>query len=163
MRRREFIALVGGAAAWPLVARAQQLAGKVFHIGILEPTSEALNGANLDAFRQGLHDLGYIEGQNLIIEYRSVDGHHERFSNLATDLNVDLILARGTPAALAAKNATRTIPVVLIGVGDPVANGLVVSLAHPGANITGLSGAATELYAKRLEVLAAPRTTWTKS
>jgi ABC-type uncharacterized transport system substrate-binding protein len=158
MRRREFIGLVGGvvAVALPLAARAQQLAGKVFHIGILEPTSQALNGANLDAFRQGLHDLGYIEGQNLVIEYRSVDGHHERSSNFATELvrlNVDLILARGTPAALAAKNATRTIPVVLVGIGDPVANGLVVSLAHPGANITGLSAAATELYAKRLEVL----------
>jgi putative tryptophan/tyrosine transport system substrate-binding protein len=156
VRRREFIGLVG-AAAWPLTARAQQQqAGKVCRIGILEPTSQALNGDNFDAFRQGLHEFEYIEGQNLIIEYRSGDGRKERFPNLAIELarlNVDLILARGTPAALAAKNATRIIPIVLVGVGDPVANGIVASLAHPGANITGLSASATELYAKRLELL----------
>ena len=107
---------------------------------ILEPISQTLNGDNLDAFRQGLHEFEYIEGQNLVIEYRSADGHNERFLNLATELarlNVDLILARGTPAALAAKNATRTIPIVLLGIGDPVAQGVVASLAHPGANITG--------------------------
>jgi putative ABC transport system substrate-binding protein len=157
MKRREFITLLGGAgAALPVVARAQQQAGKVYRIGILEPTSQALNGDNLDAFRRGLHEFEYIEGQNLVIEYRSADGHNERFPNLAAELthpNVDLILARGTPAALAAKNATRTIPIVLLGVGDPVAQGLVASLAHPGANITGLSAVATELYAKRLELL----------
>jgi putative ABC transport system substrate-binding protein len=157
MRRREFITFLGGAAlTWPLVARAQQQAGKVYRIGILEPTSQTLNGDNLDAFRQGLHEFEYIEGQNLVIEYRSADGHNERFPNLAIELarlNVDLILARGTPAALAARNATRTIPIVLLGVGDPVAQGLVASLAHPGANITGLSAVATELYAKRLELL----------
>ena len=157
MKRREFITLLGGAAAaLPVVARAQQQAGKVYRIGIMEPTSQALNGDNLDAFRRGLHEFEYIEGQNLVIEYRSADGHNERFPNLAaelTHLNVDLILARGTPAALAAKNATRTIPIVLLGVGDPVAQGLVASLAHPGANITGLSAVATELYAKRLELL----------
>ena len=157
MKRREFITLLGGAAAaLPVVARAQQQAGKVYRIGIMEPTSQALNGDNLDAFRRGLHEFEYIEGQNLVIEYRSADGHNERFPNLAaelTHLNVDLILARGTPAALAAKNATRTIPIVLLGVGDPVAQGLVASLAHPVANITGLSAVATELYAKRLELL----------
>jgi putative ABC transport system substrate-binding protein len=155
MRRREFIAGLG-AAVWPLAARAQQQVGKVYRIGILEPAARALNGDTFDAFRRGLHDLEYIEGQNLIIEYRSADGHNERFPNLATELarlNVDLILARGTPAALAARNATTTIPIVLLGVGDPVAQGLVVSLAHPGGNITGLSAFATELYAKRLELL----------
>jgi putative ABC transport system substrate-binding protein len=157
MRRRDFIKVIAGATAvFPLVARAQQRVGKVFHIGVLETTSQALNGDNFDAFRQGLHEFEYIEGQNLVIEYRSADGHNERFPNLATELarlNVDLILARGTPAALAAKNATRTIPIVLLGIGDPVEQGVVASLAHPGANITGLSASATELYAKRLELL----------
>ena len=157
MRRRDFIKVIAGATAvCPLVVRAQQQVGKVFHIGVLETTSQALNGDNFDAFRQGLHEFEYIEGQNLVIEYRSADGHNERFPNLATELarlNVDLILARGTPAALAAKNATRTIPIVLLGIGDPVEQGVVASLAHPGANITGLSASATELYAKRLELL----------
>jgi putative ABC transport system substrate-binding protein len=156
MKRREFIALVGGAAVWPLAARAQQQVGKVYRIGILEPAARALNGDTFDAFRRGLHEFEYIEGQNLVIEYRSADGHNERFPNLAAELarlNVDLILARGTPAALAARNATTTIPIVLLGVGDPVAQGLVVSLAHPSGNITGLSAFATELYAKRLELL----------
>jgi putative ABC transport system substrate-binding protein len=157
MKRREFITILGGAAvAWPLAARAQQQVANVYRIGILEPTPRALNGDTFDAFRRGLHEFEYIEGQNLVIEYRSADGHNERFPNLATELarlNVDLILARGTPAALAAKNATRTIPIVLLGVGDPVAQRLVASLAHPGANITGLSAVATELYAKRLELL----------
>jgi putative ABC transport system substrate-binding protein len=156
MQRRKFIALLGAAAALPVAARAQQQAGKVRRIGILEPTSQALNRDNLDAFRQGLHEFEYTEGQNLVIEYRSADGHNERFANLAAELarlNVDLILARGTPAVLAAKNATRMIPIVLLGVGDPVAQGVVASLARPGANITGLSASATELYAKRLELL----------
>jgi putative ABC transport system substrate-binding protein len=157
MQRRKFITLLGGvAAALPIAVRAQQQAGRVYRIGILEPTSQALNGDNFDVLRQGLHEFEYIEGQNLVIEYRSADGHNERFPDMATELarlNVDLILARGTPAALAAKNATRTIPIVLLGVGDPVAQGVVASLAHPGANITGLSAVATELYAKRLELL----------
>jgi putative ABC transport system substrate-binding protein len=154
--RREFITLLGGAAvAWPLAARAQQT-GKVYRIGILETTSQALNSTNLDAFRKGLHEFGYIEGQNLVIEYRSANGRDERFPSLATELvrlNVDLILTRGTPAALAAKYATTTIPIVLSGLGDPVANGVVASLAHPGANVTGLSASTTELQAKRLELL----------
>ena len=101
MRRRDFIKVIAGATAvCPLVVRAQQQVGKVFHIGVLETTSQALNGDNFDAFRQGLHEFEYIEGQNLVIEYRSADGHNERFPNLATELarlNVDLILARGTP------------------------------------------------------------------
>jgi putative ABC transport system substrate-binding protein len=136
--------------------RAQQQVGKVFHIGVLETTSQALNSANMDAFRQGLLKSGFVEGQNLVIEYRSGDGREERFPDLAIELarlNVDLILARGTPAALAAKNATRIIPIVAVGIGDPVANSIVASLAHPGANITGVSASATELYAKRLELL----------
>src|SRR5262245_10944258 len=114
--------------------------GKVYRIGMLERTSPATNAANLDGFRQGLQALGYVEGQNLVIEYRSAEGRDERFPDLATDLvrqRVDLILTRGTPAALAAKNATVTIPVVITGVGDPVGQGAVGSRARPGANVPG--------------------------
>src|SRR5207247_2241908 len=107
-RRREFITFLGGAAAgWPLAARAQQ-PGRVWRIGVLETTSMALNAANFEAFRQSLRDLGYIEEQNLIIEYRSAEGRGERFADLAADLlrlNIDVIVTRGTPAVLAAKGA----------------------------------------------------------
>jgi len=140
-----------------LLAVDAQPAGKVYHIGVLETTSATLNVPNLDAFRRGLRELGYIEGQNLVIEYRSADGRPERFLALATELlrlPVDLILTRGTPAALAAKQATQgTIPVVITGAGDPVGSGLVASIAHPGGNVTGLSALTTELYAKRVELL----------
>ena len=140
-----------------LLAVDAQPAGKVYHIGVLETTSATLNVPNLDAFRRGLRELGYIEGQNLVIEYRSADGRPERFLDLATALvrlPVDLILTRGTPAALAAKQATQgTIPVVFTGAGDPVGSGLVASIAHPGGNVTGLSALTTELYAKRVELL----------
>jgi len=132
-------------------------AGKVYRIGVLETTSAALNVANLEAFRQGLRELGYVEGQNLVIAYRSADGRPEHFPALATELvhlPVDLILTRGTPAALAAKAATQgTIPVVITGAGDPVGSGLVASLARPAGNVTGLSALTTELYAKRVELL----------
>src|SRR5688572_13273345 len=112
MRRREFVTLIGAAAAgWPLAARAQQ-AGKVFRIGMVEPISAELNAANLAAFRRGLQDLGYIEERNLVLEYRSADGNAALFPGLIAGLiglNVDLIVTRGTPAALAAKKATSTI------------------------------------------------------
>ena len=123
---------------------------------MLERTSPATNAANFEAFRRGLRELGYVEGKNLVIEYRSADGRDERFAALATELvrlNVDLILTRGTPAALAAKNATGTIPVVITGLADPVGQGIVASLARPGGNITGVSAIVTELYAKRVEIL----------
>jgi putative ABC transport system substrate-binding protein len=156
MKRREFITLLGGAAAaWPLAVHAQQ-AGKVYRIGMVETISEALNAANLAAFRKSLRELGYIEGQNLVIEYRSADGHAERFPDLATqlvDLKVDLILTRGTPASLAAKNATATIPVIMTAVSEPFGSGLVAGLAHPGGNVTGMSSFATMLDAKRVELL----------
>jgi putative tryptophan/tyrosine transport system substrate-binding protein len=103
-----------------------------------------------------LRELGYVEGKNFVIEYRSADGRDERFPDLATELvqlKVDLILTRGTPAALAAKNATQAIPVVMTGTGDPVGQRLVASLARPGGNVTGLSALATEIYAKRVELL----------
>src|ERR1700749_2204462 len=105
MRRRDFMTLLGATATWPLEARAQP-ARKVYRIGMLETISETLNAANLAAFRESLHDLGYIERKNFVIEYRSADGRAERFADLATelvDLKVDLIVTRGTPATLAAK------------------------------------------------------------
>jgi putative tryptophan/tyrosine transport system substrate-binding protein len=155
MKRRDFITLLGGAAAtaWPLAVRAQ-LSSKVWRIGVLETTSMALNAPNFDAFRQSLRDLGYVEGQNLIIEYRSAEGRGERFVELITDLlhlNVDVIVTRGTPAVLAAKKATTTTPIVMAAMGEPLM--VVSSLAHPGGNITGLSGYTTDLEAKRAEVI----------
>ena len=155
MRRRDFITLLGATATWPLETRAQP-ARKVYRIGMLETISETLNAANLAAFRESLHDLGYIERKNFVIEYRSADGRAERFADLATelvDLKVDLIVTRGTPATLAAKTATTTIPVVMAAVSEPFGSGLVVSLARPGGNITGLSSFATMLDAKRVELL----------
>jgi ABC-type uncharacterized transport system substrate-binding protein len=150
------VMLALGILAAPLAAGAQP-AGKVYRIGVLETTSATLNIPNLDAFRHGLRELGYVEAQNLVIEYRSADGRPERFPDLATELvrlPVDLILTRGTPAALAAKHATQgTIPVVITGAGDPVGSGLVASIARPGGNVTGLSALTTELYAKRVELL----------
>jgi putative ABC transport system substrate-binding protein len=155
MDRREFLgALAAGLLGAP--AAEAQPTGKVYRIGMLERTPAATNAANLDGFRQGLRDLGYVEGKNLVIEYRSADGHDERFLTLAAELvrlKSDLILTRGTTAALAAKNTTVTIPVVILGVGDPVGQGIVASLAHPGGNITGLSAVVTELYAKRVQLL----------
>jgi putative ABC transport system substrate-binding protein len=154
MRRREFITLLGGAAvAWPIGAGAQQV-GKIYRIGILEPISAARNAANLDALRKGLRELGYVEGRNLVIEYRSADGRAERFPDLASELvrlKVDLIVTRGTPAARAAKDATGTIPVIMATMGDPRA--IVASFARPGGNITGVTTFSTELTAKRIEIL----------
>jgi putative ABC transport system substrate-binding protein len=123
---------------------------------MLETIYTELNAANLNAFRQGLRDLGYVEGQNLIIEYRSADGRSERFADYAAELvglNVDLIATRGTPASLAAKRATRAIPVVMANVGEPVETGLVTSLARPGGNVTGLSSLTVHIEAKRLGLL----------
>jgi ABC-type uncharacterized transport system substrate-binding protein len=155
MRRREFITLLGGAAvAWPLAAWAQQV-GKVYRIGLLETIPASQNTANLDALRKGLRALGYIEGQNLSIEYSSADGIAERFPELAAELvrlQVDLIVTRGTPAAQAAKNATATIPVVMAAIGEPLAVGVVAGLARPSGNVTGLSSFTTELAGKRVEL-----------
>ena len=156
MERRAFLAGTGAVLlAVPLSAEAQQ-AGKVHRIGMLETTSMALNAANLEAFRQGLRELGYVEGRNYIIEYRSADGRSERFPDLAAELvrlKVDVILTRGTPAVMAAKSATGTIPVVMAASGGPVLSGVVASLARPGGNVTGLSAIVAELSGKRLELL----------
>src|SRR5262245_34672511 len=153
MKRREFMTLLGGAAmAWPLVAQAQQ-GGQTFRIGMVETTSAELNATNLAAFRKGLQELGYTEGRNLILEYRSADGDASRFPALISELiglKVDLLVVRGTPAALAVKQATRTIPVIM-AVGEPLL--IVDSLARPGGNITGLSGVQPALETKRLELL----------
>ena len=155
MRRREFIAFVGGLVGWNSAARARR-SSRLHRVGMLERTSVAINAANLDGFREGLRDLGHSDGESYIIEYRSADGIDELFPNLAAELvrlNVDVILTRGTPAALAAKNATATIPVIMVGIGDPVGQGLVDGLARPGGNVTGLSALVTDLYAKRVQLL----------
>ena len=155
MRRREFFRIMGGAAvAWPLSARAQQGGRIIYRIGILEPISAAQNAANLESLRKGLLALGYVEGQNLVIEYRSADGRTERFLDLASELvglRVDLIVTRGTPATRAVQNATGTIPVVMATMGAPGA--IVASFAHPAGNITGVITFSTELTAKRVEIL----------
>jgi putative tryptophan/tyrosine transport system substrate-binding protein len=150
--RREFVAGIASWAAWPIATRAQQ-AGKVHRIGILETVPVARNAANLEALRKGLRDLGYIEGRNLIIEYRSADGHADRFPDLVSELvhrNIDLIVARGTPATMAAKDATE-LPVVMATMMAPGA--IVASFARPGGNITGVTTFSTELSAKRVEII----------
>jgi putative ABC transport system substrate-binding protein len=157
MKRREFITLLGGAAAWPLTVSAQQ-PGKIPRIGVLVTGSLEAPEARvqLDAAREGLRQLGYVEGRNIVIAYRGADGKIERFPSLAEEmvrLDVDLILAANTPAALAARQATATIPIVAPVMGDPVADGLVASLAQPGRNITGLTFLAPELTAKRVQLL----------
>ncbi len=157
MKRREFIALLGGMSVWPSCLCAER-APKVARIGLL--ATGALDSADqqvtLDAFRQGLRERGYVEGQNVVIEYRTADGKIERFPQLAKELvplDLDLIVASNTPAALAAKAATTTIPIVVPVMGDPIADGLVASLARPGGNITGLTFLGPELATKRLELL----------
>ena len=134
--------------------RAQQTPVKIYRIGMVEPISAELNAGNLAAFRQGLQELGYEEGRHFVLEYRSADGDARRFPALISELinlNIDLLVTRGTPAALAAKNATSTLPVVIAGAGEPLL--IVETLARPGANITGLSGLQPDLELKRVEYL----------
>ena len=156
--RRTFIGTLAGALLTaPLAAEAQQ-AGKVARIGYLVTGSleSPEMRARLDAFRQGLRERGHVEGQNIVIEYRAADGKIERLPSLATELarlKVDLIVAVATPAARAAQQATTTIPVVAVAMGDPVRDGLVASLARPGGNITGSTFLGPELVPKRLELL----------
>ena len=154
MRRREFITLIGGAAAaWPLAASAQS---KIPHIGFMGNSTAALEANLVDAFREGLREHGYEEGGNIVIEYRWADGKYEQFPTLVAELiaaKVDVIVTAGTPAALAMKKATTTVPLVMVAVGDPVGTGLVPSLARPGGNLTGLSSIAPDLEGKRLQLL----------
>src|SRR5215471_1732397 len=156
MERREFITLFGGVAAWPLAARAQQ-AGKIPRIGYLSPGSASPGPlAYHDEFQRGLRELGYVEGRNIVIEYRFADGKFDRLGALAAELvqlNVDVIVSVVTQASLAAKHATGTIPIIIVSVGDPVGAGLVANLARPDANVTGNSSMTIEVIGKSLALL----------
>jgi putative ABC transport system substrate-binding protein len=154
-RRKLLVRLGAGAIAWAGAARAQAQA-KVRRIGLLSGFSPAVYAASYPAFRLGLRDLGWIEGKNISIEYRYAEGRHDRLPDLAADLvrlKVDVIVTTATSDAQAAQKATRAIPIVMVAGGDPVASGLVESLARPGGNVTGLSQMLQELAGKRLELL----------
>jgi putative tryptophan/tyrosine transport system substrate-binding protein len=156
MERRRFIEVIaGGLLAAPRASEAQQ-AAKIARIGLLAGNLAASPPHVLEAFRHGLRDLGYVEGRNVVIEYRDAEGKFERLPALAAELvalKVDVILAPPTLNALAAKQATKTIPIVFIGAADPVQSGLATSLARPGGNVTGLSTLVLELVGKCLELL----------
>jgi putative ABC transport system substrate-binding protein len=156
MNRRAFMTLLAGVAAMlPLAAHAQP-AGRTWRIGMLDTASRELNRVNLTAFLKGMREFGYVEGQNLLIDYRSAEGRNEGLPALVSELlqlRPDLIVVRGTPEATAVKNATTTIPVVLAAIADPIGSGFVAELARPGGNFTGLSSFITELEAKRVELL----------
>ena len=150
MRRREFITLVSSAATWPLAARAQSAARRVQRIGIID------DSPSWDPFRQQLRELNYVEGQNLTYVYLRTDGSPAQLDAAATalaQLPVNVIVAFGTPRAKAAQRATKTIPIVAISIGDPIAAGLVASLAHPGGNITGNTILGPDIVTKRLQIL----------
>ena len=154
MRRREFIAGLGSAAAWPMVARAQ--GSKLPTIGFLGTATELAWAPWTAAFVRRLRELGWIEGRNVAIEFRWANERTERFAEIAAEfvrLKVDVIVTASTPAVIAAKHATSVIPIVFAGAADPVRNGLVASLARPGGNVTGLSTQGTDIAGKRIELL----------
>jgi putative tryptophan/tyrosine transport system substrate-binding protein len=158
MKRRTFLQTLGGVALAPAFGRAAaaQQFRKVWRVGMLDTASATLNAANIAAFKAGMQQHGYVEGFNLVIDYRSPDGRIERLPELVAELirlKCDVLVTRGTPPALAAKAATRTIPIVMASVGEPVEAGLVESLSRPGGNITGLSAFVTQLTQKRIELL----------
>ena len=157
MRRREFITLIGGVAALPLAAHAQQSAGRVYRIGYLSLASRETSRRFAETFEDGLRRLGYRVGENVTIEYRFANGEMERLPALAAELvrlGVDIIIAGSNPSAAATKTATTIIPIVMVSIVDPVGNGLVASLARPGGNVTGLAvDAGGEILGKRFELL----------
>jgi putative tryptophan/tyrosine transport system substrate-binding protein len=155
VRRRLFLGVLGAAAVWPFVARAQS-SSTIRRIGFLGNSTPELEANLVGPFRQELRALGYEEGRNIRIEYRWANGDYSRFPQLVAELlaaGVEVIVTAGTPATLAVKQATRTVPLVMIAVGDPVGTGVVPSLARPGGNITGLSSTSPDLEGKRLELL----------
>ena len=155
MRRRDFIKVIAGSATWPLAARAQQTS-KLPIIGFLGANTASTQSQWTAGFVQRLRELGWIEGHTIAIEYRWAEGSEERFAQIATELvglKVDIIVTWGSEAVVAAKQATSVIPIVFAASGDPIGTGLVVSLARPGGNVTGLSNQETDIAAKRLELL----------
>jgi ABC-type uncharacterized transport system substrate-binding protein len=155
MDRRGFLKGLVTLLTAPLAAEAQQT-GRLYRIGFLGNSTATLEANLVGPFREGLRDLGYVEGQNIVIEYRWAEGKYERFPALISELlarKVDVIVTAGTPASLAVKEATNSIPLVMVAVGDPVGSGLVASLARPGGNLTGLVSIAPDLEGKRLELL----------
>ena len=156
MRRREFITLLGAATAfWPFVARSQQ-PPKLRTIGFLGPNTAALDGPRVSALVQRLHELGWIEGRTIAIEYRWAEGRNEHLAEIAAEfvrLKVDVIVTSATPTTVAVKKATSSIPVVFASVGDPIGAGLVASLARPGANVTGLSLQMSDTAGKKLGII----------
>jgi len=155
VKRREFITLLGGAAAWPLAVRAQQ-PGKVSRVGFLGTSSPSLERHLVEAFLQKLRELGYVEGKTIAIEYRWAEGQDDRLPGLAADLasvKPDVIVTSGTPGTLAAKRATATIPIVFASSGNPINAGIVSSFVRPGGNVTGFTISGPELEGKRLQIL----------
>ena len=160
MRRRGFIALIGGAAAWPLVARAQQSSAKAWRVAYLYPgfLDNPVDHAVFDVFRAAMRELGYIEGKNLVIDTRTAEGKAERLPSLTNELialRPDVIVAIATPAIAAAQRATSTIPIVMAPATDPVGSGFIKSLAHPGGNITGVANMFGDSIGKSVELLHA--------
>src|SRR5215208_853367 len=154
MNRREFIAGLATAAASPLIASAQPI--KTHRVGFLGNSTAALEANLVGPFRQTLRGLGYLEGRDIVIDYRWAEGKYERLPTLVAELigaGADVIVTAGTPAAFAVKRATSSLPCVMVAVGDPVGTGLVASLAHPGGNLTGLTSIAPDLEGKRLALL----------
>jgi putative ABC transport system substrate-binding protein len=154
MKRRDFIAGLATAATLPILADAQTV--KIPRVGFLGNSTAALEANLVEPFRQTLRSLGYVEGRDIVIDYRWAEGNYDRFPSLVAELigaGVDVIVTAGTPAAFAVKRATTTIPCVMVAVGDPVGTGLVASLARPGGNLTGLTSIAPDLEGKRLALL----------
>ena len=155
MKRRTFITGLGSAAAWPLAARAQQGGVRIPRIGIIDEWGPTLSARTWNHFRQGLHDLGYIEGRNIAIEFRSAEGFDQvrQAARELASLPVNILVVYGSLATRAARQTTSTIPIVMMAVGDPVRARFVTSLARPGGNVTGSTNLTPELIGKRFEIL----------